>query len=63
MNLAAGDTIRGVSVLKNALDTTHEVVKLIKFLPKCDATFQKLKAEIQPGSPGVSVLCPTRWTV
>ena len=23
LNLAAGDTIRGVSVLKNALDTTH----------------------------------------
>ena len=41
LNLAAGDTIRGVSVLKNALDTTHEVVK-IKFLPKRDAVFQKL---------------------
>ena len=42
MNQAAGDTIKGVSVLENALDTTHEVVKLIK----CDAAFQKLKAEI-----------------
>ena len=31
LNLAASDTIRGVSVLKNAIDTTHELLKLIKF--------------------------------
>ena len=28
-----------------------------------DVAFQKLKAELQLGSPGVCVLCPTRWTV
>ena len=63
LNLAASDTIRGIRLLKNALDTTHEISKLIKYSPKRDAVFQKLKAEIQPGSPGVRVLCPTRWTV
>ena len=63
LNLAANDTIRNIPVLKNALDTTHELSKLIKRSPKRDATFRKLKAEIQPGSPGVRVLCPTRWTV
>ena len=40
LHVAAGDTIRGISVLKNALDTIHEVVKLMKFLPKCDAASQ-----------------------
>ena len=63
LNLAASDTIKGVSVLKNAMDTTHELCKLIKFSPKRDAAFHKLKAELQPGTPGVRVLCPTRWTV
>ena len=63
LNLVASDTIKGVTVLKNAMDTTHELSKLIKFSPKRDAAFHKLKAEIQPGSPGVRVLCPTRWTV
>lgn len=42
---------------------THKFCKLIKFSPKRASVFQKLKAEIQPGSPGVRVLCPTHWTV
>ena len=63
LNLATGDTVRRIPMLKNAMDTTHEITKLIKFSPKRDAAFQKLKAELQPGSPGVGVLCPTCWTV
>ena len=63
LNLAASDTIKNIQILKNALDTTYEVCKLIKFSPKRDAAFQKLKAEIRPGSPGIQVLCPTHWTV
>lgn len=63
LNLAASDTIKKLRMLKNAMDTTHEITKLIKFSPKRDAAFQKLKGELQPGSPGVRVLCPTRWTV
>ena len=63
LNLAASDTIRICKMLKDALDTTYEITKLIKYSPKRDAAFRKLKAEIQPGSTGVRVLCPTRWTV
>lgn len=44
--------------------TPHfEISKLIKFSPKRDAMFTKLKTELSPETPGFRVLCPTRWTV
>ena len=63
LNLAAGDTIKNCLVLKKALDITFEMSKLIKYSPKRDALFTKLKEELQPELPGMRVLCPTRWTV
>ncbi len=56
LNLAAGDAIKQSKVMKDALDTTFEVSKLVKFSPK-------LKEKLAPNSPGFRVLCPTRWTV
>ena len=38
-------------------------MQIDKVLPKRGGIFKRLKAEIHPGSPGVRVLCPTRWTV
>ena len=49
--------------MKSALATTHEVTKLIKYSPHRDSLFQKLKSELTPDTPGIRVLCPTRWTV
>ena len=46
-----------------SLECTHEITKLIKFSPRRDALFEKLKSELAPESPGVRVLCPTCWTV
>ena len=63
LNLAAGDTITRCTVLKKVLDITYEMSKLIKYSPKRDAMFSKLKDELQPECPGIRVLCPTRWTV
>ena len=48
---------------KKSLDITLEMSKLIKFSPKRDALFQKLKGELQPKCSGKWVLCPTKWTV
>ena len=48
LNLAAGDTIKKNKVLCNTLDTTLEISKLIKFSPRRDAIFQKLKSELAP---------------
>lgn len=63
LNLAVCDTIRGCKVLRDSMDTVHEISKLIKYSPKRDTQFEKLKCEISPDTPGFRVLCPTRWTV
>ena len=39
-------------VMKDALDITFEVSKLIKFSPKRDVMFEKLKDIITPDTPG-----------
>ena len=49
--------------MQDALDTTHEITKLIKKSPARDAIFKRLKEEMASDSPGIRVLCPTRWTV
>ena len=49
--------------MQDALDTTHEITKLIKKSPARDAIFKRLKEEMGSDSPGIRVLCPTRWTV
>ena len=54
--------MKGIKLLGNTLDTTYEISKLLKFSPKRDALFDKLKTTIAPDSPGFRTLCPTRWT-
>jgi len=63
LNLTAADAIKNSKVMKFALATTHEVTKLIKYSPRRDSLFQNLKSELSPDTPGICVLCPTRWTV
>ena len=55
--------VREVRNLRDALDTTSEISKLLKYWSKQDRMFEKLKAELAPETPGFRVLCPTRWTV
>ena len=46
------------------LDTTHEIsTKLVKKSSHRDATFKCLKEKMASDSPGIQILCPTRWTV
>jgi len=63
LNLAAGDTIKKNRILRNTLDVTLEISKLLRFSPRRNAIFQKLKANLAPETPGFRTLCPTRWTV
>ena len=63
INLAAGDAIKKSKVMKSALAITHEVTKLIKYSPQRDSLLQTLKSKLSPDTPGIRVLCPTRWTV
>ena len=63
LNLACSDAIKGCKLMRNALDTSYKIVKLVKKSPRRDAMLHKLKTELKEDSPGIRVLCPTRWTV
>ena len=63
LNLAANDTVKRCDLMKNTLDTAHEICKLVKSSPKRDALLQQIKQDVQADIPGVRVLCPTRWIV
>lgn len=63
LNLACSDAIKQCKLMQDALDTTHEITKLIKKSPARDAIFKRLKEEMASDAPGIRVLCPTRWTV
>ena len=44
-------------------DTISEISKLLKYSPKRNSMFDKLKDELVPETPGFRTLCPTRWTM
>ena len=49
--------------MSDALDHSYEICKLLKYSPRRDAIFSKLKEAMSPGVPGLRSFCPTRWTV
>ena len=49
--------------MKDALETTDEITKLIKYSPRREGIFQRIKNLSATNCPGIRVLCPTRWTV
>ena len=63
LNLGIADTVCEIKLLQDTLETTSEISKLLKYSPKRDTMFVKLKEELAPGTPGFRTLCPTRWTV
>ena len=63
LNLAASDAIKKNKVLRDAMDTTQVISKLLKYSPRRDALFEKIKEELAPATPGFRTLCPMRWTV
>ena len=65
LNLACADTIKRSKLMKDALDVTYEITKLVKKSPRRDAIFKRIKEEMTTAgdSGGIRVLCPTRWTV
>ncbi len=63
LNLAVGDTIKNSSIMKNSLNTVHEITKLVKYSPRRESLFNAIKDDMSPGNIGIRTLCPTRWTV
>ncbi len=67
LNLAVADTVKQSKVCGDALDTAFEITRLIKFSPKRNAAFDRIKSGSQDdgcSSPiGIRTFCHTRWTV
>ena len=79
LNLAVGDTMKSSKILKDTIDTTFELTKLIKKSPKRESKLKIINGEIAHSSenddsddsestdkwikPAITLFCPTRWTV
>ena len=63
LNLAVRDSVKNLKLLKDALEISFEVSKLVKYYPKQDVIFENLKSKLAPDTLDFCVLCPTRWTV
>ena len=62
LNLACSDTMKPCKIIRNSLDCVLEITKLVKKSPHREAILQELKQKLSLQSPGIRVLCPTRWT-
>ena len=63
LNLAVNDMMKKNRLMSDTLNTTSEISKLLKFSPRRDVVFERLKSELAPNVPGFRTLCLTRWTV
>ena len=68
LNLAVVDAMKQSKVCHDALDTSYEISKLIRFSLKRNAALDRIKienpAEEESGpSHGIRSFCPMRWTV
>ena len=70
LNLAVGDAIKNSEIIKEALETTHEITKIIKKSPKRDPKLHAIKNKVkvisnteEDHTEAIVLLCLTRWTV
>ena len=63
LQLAVGDTVKGIKKLKDTLDTTSEILNLLKYALEREAMFRKLKEQLAPATLRFWTLCLTRWKV
>ena len=77
LNLAVGDTVKNVPLLKETLEDAYEPTTLIKYLPKRQAALKNIQEQLKIENLKLPVdgntdaetfsrlrlFCPTRWTV
>ena len=63
LNLAVANTLKEIRPMADTLDHCLEICNLLKFSPRRDAIFCRLKEEMTSHVPGLHTLCPTCWTV
>ena len=47
LNLAVGDTVKSVPLLKETLEDAYELRKLVKYSPKRQATLKNIQEELK----------------
>ena len=63
LQLAVCDTIKAIKLMRDILDAAFEVNKFIKYSPKRERAFKRLRKKTAPENSGYRILCLTRWTV
>ena len=63
LNLCLQDSSRNCCCIRDALNLTSELNSLVRASPKHLALFYQLKNDLSYNTPGLKLLCPTRWTV
>ena len=56
------ESLERLHCLLKVLDTSYEIIKLIKKSPCHDTILQQLRKQIREATAGIRVLCSTRWT-
>ena len=49
--------------VRKTLALTSELASLIRASPKRLGLFERIQSDLSPDSPGLTPLCPTRWTI
>lgn len=71
LNLAIQDMVKSSDVVKDCLDISYEITKLIKYIPKSDAKLKAIQDEdihkysiyVGGSYAQIRLVCATRWTV
>ena len=63
LQLAVGDTIKSIKLMRDTLAAAFELNKLIKYSPKRERAFNRLREETAPGNSGYRTLYATRWNI
>ena len=63
LDLAISDTAKQCDCINNTLSIMHEIIKLLKKSLQREARFLHLNETLAPSTPGVHVLCSTRWNI
>ena len=65
LNLAVADTIKKSKICNTALEVAFEITRLVKFSPKRNTAFDRIKEGSDEDSTGIGIkkFCYTRWTV
>ena len=70
LNLACSDSIKDCKLIRDALDTSFEITKLVKYSPKRESALKAIQDNVNCAEDedegyrkNIRMFCQTRWTV